>query len=138
MTFNDLKLYETNTSNQSEPELTFSLNRLQLSADGGCKDHRQSTGREANRFSQIEQRFSLERNGPRFCRGIFSVHCDRLDLSLADLLEHCRRSADGARLLKRSRNHNQESRKPGNNTGKRKQRAPVLCHVERQRDVASS
>src|SRR5207247_2650824 len=78
-TFNTLKIYETNTSNQSEPELRFSINRLQLSADRGPKEHCRSKVREADRLSQTEQRFHRDRNGPRLFRGIFSVHCDRLD-----------------------------------------------------------
>src|SRR2546423_9098171 len=55
-TFNTLKIYETNTSNQSEPELTFSVNRLQLSADVRSKNRRWSINFEADRFSPIEQR----------------------------------------------------------------------------------
>jgi hypothetical protein len=99
ITLNNLEIYETNTSNQSQPACWFSVNRLQLSSDSGCKEHRRSTDREADRFSQIKQRFSRHRSGPRLCRGIFSVHCDRLDLGLADSFQHCSRGSDGARLL---------------------------------------
>src|SRR6266853_1241711 len=112
-----LETYETNTSNQSQPACWFSVNRLQLSADRGCKEHRRSTDREADRFSQIKQRFSRHRSSPRLCRGIFSVHCDRLDLGLADSFQHCSRGSDGARLLTEADIPNQESRKPGNGGG---------------------
>src|SRR5207248_4624748 len=49
-----LKIYETNTSNQSQPTHAFSVNRLQLSADRGCKEHRRSTGPEVARLLQIK------------------------------------------------------------------------------------
>src|SRR6266513_590918 len=95
-----LKIYETNTTNQSQPARRFSFNRSHLSADCGRKDHRRSTDLEADRFSQTKQRLSRDRSVPRLRRGIFSVHCDRLDLGLADLSEHHGNGADGARLLK--------------------------------------
>src|SRR6266853_129170 len=122
-----LETYETNTSNQSQPACWFSVNRLQLSADRGCKEHRRSTDREADRFSQIKQRFSRHRSSPRLCRGIFSVHCDRLDLGLADSFQHRSRGADGAGLLIAAdiliRNAGNQEVKLGSSRGER------LCFV---------
>jgi len=136
ITLNNLEIYETNTSNQSQPTHPFSVNRLQLSADRGCKEHRRSTDREAVRFSQTKQRFSRHRSGPRLCRGIFSVHCDRLDLGLADSFQHCSRGSDGARLLTEADIPNQESRKPGNGGGVVEPLAAsgfaLPCRAERQ------
>src|SRR5437868_14515172 len=57
-TLNNLENYETNTSNQSEPAHRFSVNRSQLSADRGPKEHRGPADGEADRLSQVEQRFS--------------------------------------------------------------------------------
>jgi hypothetical protein len=83
-----LEIYETNNSNQSQRELKVSVNRLRLSAEGGRTERRRSINREADRFSQTKQRLHRHRNGPRFCRGIFSVHGDRGLVGLANRFEH--------------------------------------------------
>jgi hypothetical protein len=98
-TFNNLPIYETNTSNQSQSAHGISVNRSQLSADSGRNNHWRSKDREADRFPQTKQRFYRHRNGPRLRGGILSIHDYCPDFSLANLLEHCRNCPDGAGLL---------------------------------------
>ena len=96
---NNLTIYETNTSNQSESPRGISVNRSQLSANSGRKNQRRSKDRQADWFPPTKQRFYRHRNGPRLRDGILSIYDYCPDFGVADLLEHRRNDPDGAGLL---------------------------------------
>jgi hypothetical protein len=102
-TLNNLEIYETNTSNQSQsarfPE--FSVNGLLLSSDRRrqvgflCR----SPGKESARLLQIKQRILRRRNEPGLHRRAFVLYSDRWHRRLAGHVDAHRSDSHDQELL---------------------------------------
>ena len=103
ITLNNLEIYETNTSNQSQsarfPE--FSVNGLLLSSDRRrqvdflCR----SPGKESARLLQIKQRILRRRNEPGLHRRAFVLYFDRWPRRLASHVDAYRSDSHDQELL---------------------------------------